>query len=173
MNESFLILCLCHASSATTCDRIQTAPSGGHSDQTTRSQLLWWWSSTYLVQPPVRVHRLRVGLVLDAVQVFVEAVQQEGHELLGVVLRVARELAGFAGHDCLKRNQGSGSESRVGTAIQQRRVLSRFTYLEFGRLEGVMGSFPKGPEQHGKADGQPSSRSQRVIAVDFRLKRPI
>lgn len=138
----------------------------------TGSQLVWR-SSTYLVQTPVRVHRLRVGLVLDAVQVFVKAVQQEGHELLGVVLRVARELAGFAGHDGLGRDRESVSTSCVDTAIQQRGVRLRFTYLEFGRLEGVMGSFPKGPEQHSKADGQSSTSSQRVIAVDFRLKRPI
>lgn len=57
--------------------------------------------------------------------------------------------------------------------FKQRCVRPMFTYLEFGRLEGVMGSFPKGPEQHSKADGEPSSRSQRIIAVDFCLKRPI
>ena len=39
---------------------------------------------------------------MDTVQVLVEAVQQEGHELLGVVLSVARELAGLAGHDGLE-----------------------------------------------------------------------
>lgn len=77
-------------------------------------------TSTYLVQPPVRVHRLRVGLVLDAVQVFVEAVQQEGHELLGVVLRVARELAGFAGHDCLGRDR----ETRLSTLCLCLRLVS-------------------------------------------------
>lgn len=102
-----------------------------------------------------------------------EAVQQKGHELLGVVLCVARELAGFAGHDCLGRDREIGSVSRVETTIQQHCVLPRFTYLEFGRLEGVMGSFPKSPEQYGKADCQPSSCSKRVIAVDFCLKCPI
>lgn len=43
-------------------------------------------------------------------------------------------------------------------------------YLEFRGLEGVVCSFPKGPEQHGKANGQPASCSQRIIAVDFCLK---
>lgn len=124
MNESFLILCLCHASSATTCAHQQTPPSGRGRARPpgaptwNRSWWWWWWSSssTYLVQPPVGVHRLRVGLVLDAVQVFVEAVQQEGHELLGVVLRVARELAGFTGHDCLGRDR----EKRLSASCLRR-----------------------------------------------------
>lgn len=102
-----------------------------------------------------------------------EAIQKEGHELLGIMLRIARELAGFAGHDCLWQDQRSGLASRVNLATHQRRVLPKIAYLEFGRLEGVMRSFPKSPEQHGKADGKPPPRSQRVIAVDFRLKRTI
>lgn len=102
-----------------------------------------------------------------------EAVQKEGHELLSVMLRIARELARFAGHDCLWQDQESGLVSHVYTDVHQWRVLPKIIYLEFGRLEGVMGSLPKGPEQHGKADGQSSPRSQRVIAVDFCLKRPI
>jgi len=63
-------------------------------------------NTTRLVEAPVGVHRLRVGFVLDAVQVLVEPVQQEGHELLGVVLGIAGELAGFARHDGLNKWNG-------------------------------------------------------------------
>lgn len=59
-------------------------------------------NNTYFIQPPIRVHRLSVGFVLDAVQVLVEAVQQESHELLGVVLGVTCKLTGFTGHDSLR-----------------------------------------------------------------------
>lgn len=37
----------------------------------------------------------------------------------------------------------------------------------------MMSPFPQSPEQHGEADGEPSSGSQRVAAVDLSLKRSV
>lgn len=107
----------------------------------------------HLVQPSVRVHRLRVRFILDAVQVFMEPIQQESHELLGVVLGVTCKLTGFAGHDRLDgHKQTTGLDNEKKNLILQsllqsarnkrpaRTVLIR--YLEFGGLESVMCSFP-------------------------------
>lgn len=40
-------------------------------------------------------------------------------------------------------------------------------YLQFRGLEGMVCALPQCPEQHGKADGQASTRPQRVVIVDF------
>lgn len=57
--------------------------------------------NTHLIQPSVRVDRLCVRFILDAVQVLVEPIQQESHELLGIVLGVTCKLTGFTGHNRL------------------------------------------------------------------------
>lgn len=49
-------------------------------------------SQCYLIRPAIGIPQLDVLLVLDTVEVLMEAVQQEGQELLGVVLLVAQEL---------------------------------------------------------------------------------
>lgn len=90
----------------------------------------------YLIRPPVRVHSFRIGLVLDAVQVLVQPIQQESHELLGVMLCVARELAGLAGHNGLEA--GPRREHRaLGTWAQLAAlpVLARPAEVTFN-LEG-------------------------------------
>ena len=46
----------------------------------------------HFVGAPARVRLLDVGLLADAVQVLVQAVQQERQQLLAVVLLVAAEL---------------------------------------------------------------------------------
>lgn len=59
--------------------------------------------SEHLVRSPVSVPQLDVLLVLDAVQVLVQAVQQEGEQLLAVVLLVAEKLRRKVSHLCLQR----------------------------------------------------------------------
>lgn len=58
--------------------------------------------SQYLVRSAVCVLELNVLFVLDAVQVLVQAVQQEGQELLGVVLLVTQKLGRKMAHLSLR-----------------------------------------------------------------------
>ena len=46
------------------------------------------------VRPQVTVLQLHVGLLVDTVQVFMKAIQQEGQQLLGVLLLEAVEPGG-------------------------------------------------------------------------------
>lgn len=94
MKESFLILCRCQASSATTCREKGLSTM-------LKTQACSRKRHPHLIRPPIRVNSLCVGLVLDAVEVLVQAIEQEGHELLSIMLGIASELAGLAGHDCL------------------------------------------------------------------------
>lgn len=55
-------------------------------------------SSQDLVWSTVCILELNVLFVLDAVQVLVQAVQQEGQKLLGVVLLVTQELGRKMAH---------------------------------------------------------------------------
>lgn len=108
INESFLILCLCQASSATTCVNSRSGTVDENEPKVcSRTQELAK-APADLIQSSVRVHRFGVRFVLDAVQVFMEPVEQEGHELLGVVLGVACKLAGFTRHNSLARREGKG-----------------------------------------------------------------
>lgn len=59
--------------------------------------------SGHLVGSPVSVAQLDVLLVLDPVQVLVQAVQQEGEQLLAVVLLVAEKLRRKMPHLRLQR----------------------------------------------------------------------
>lgn len=43
------------------------------------------------VRPPIAVLQLHVGLLVDPVQIFMQAVEQEGEQLLGVLLLEAVE----------------------------------------------------------------------------------
>ena len=52
----------------------------------------------YLVRSSVSVFHFEVRLLDDAVEVFVQAVEQEGEQLLRIVLLVARELRREAAH---------------------------------------------------------------------------
>lgn len=56
----------------------------------------------HLVGPAVGVLQLDVGLLADAVQVFMESVQQEGQQLVRVLLLIARELRREPAHLRLK-----------------------------------------------------------------------
>lgn len=70
-------------------------------NQTTSKYLTGGKKNTYLIQPSIRVNCLCVRFILDAIQVFMEPVQQESHELLGIMLGITCKLTGFTGHDCL------------------------------------------------------------------------
>lgn len=52
----------------------------------------------HFVRPAVGVLQLDVRLLPDAVQVLVEAVEEEGKEFVRILLLVARELGGEAAH---------------------------------------------------------------------------
>ena len=54
------------------------------------------------VRLPVSLAHLHVGLLSDPVEVLVEAVQQEGEQLLAVLLLVAGELGGEPAHGHLE-----------------------------------------------------------------------
>ena len=80
---------------------------------------------TNIVRPVFAVFEFDVGLRLDAVEVLVEAVQQEGQQLLRVLLVVARKLRREPADGLLEvsRNNvrapesgsgGSGAESNYG-----------------------------------------------------------
>lgn len=107
MKESFLILCRCQASSATTCGEKGLSTTLKYPGQGC-SPSAFGEGHPHLVRPPIRVNSLCVGLVLDAVEVLVQAIEQEGHELLSIVLGIASELAGLAGHDCLGEHSSQG-----------------------------------------------------------------
>ena len=62
----------------------------------------------YLVGAALCVPQGKVRLLLDTVQVLVEAVHQEGQKLLGVLLLVARKLGGEASHLGLNTEGGRG-----------------------------------------------------------------
>lgn len=59
----------------------------------------------HLVGSAVGVFQLNVGLLPDAVQVFVESVQQEGQQLMRVLLLIARKLRRESTHLSLKHQQ--------------------------------------------------------------------
>lgn len=52
----------------------------------------------HLVRSSISIPQLDVLFVLDSVEVLVQAVQQEGQQLLAVVLLVAQELRGKVAH---------------------------------------------------------------------------
>ena len=113
MKESFLILCRCQASSATTCGETGLSTTLSHPGQGC-SPSGFGEGHPHLVRPPIRVNSFCVGLVLDPVEVLVQAIEQEGHELLSIMLGIASELAGLAGHDCLGGAQQSVRHSLQG-----------------------------------------------------------
>ncbi len=53
---------------------------------------------SHLIRSAVSVLELDVGLLPDAVQVLVKAVEEKGQQLMRVLLLVARELWGEAAH---------------------------------------------------------------------------
>lgn len=107
-----------------------------------------------LIGPPIRVHGLCVGLVLNAIQVFMQPIQQESHELLGIMLRIACELAGLARHNGL--DAGAKCEHGAPTPTMYpagepfppslARVGVATDHLQLGRLEGMVGALPQRPE---------------------------
>ena len=56
------------------------------------------YEGAHLVRPAVGVLQRDVGLLPDAVKVLVETVQEEGQQLVGVLLLVPRELGGEPAH---------------------------------------------------------------------------
>lgn len=57
------------------------------------------------VWPTIAVLQLHIGLLVDSVQVFVEAVQEEGQQLLRVLLLEAIETGGVLCYRPLERKQ--------------------------------------------------------------------
>lgn len=55
------------------------------------------------VGPTVAVLQLHIGLLVNPVQIFMEAVQQEGQQLLGVLLLEAVEARGILRYRPLER----------------------------------------------------------------------
>lgn len=64
--------------------------------------------ASHLVLSPVGVPQLDVLFVFDSVQVFVQPVQQEGQQLLTVVLLVAQKLRRKVAHLRLHTNRKQG-----------------------------------------------------------------
>lgn len=65
--------------------------------------------TTHLVLTPISVPQLDVLFVFDSVQVFVQPVQQEGQQLLTVVLLVAQKLRRKVAHLRLHTNRKQGN----------------------------------------------------------------
>lgn len=65
--------------------------------------------SAHLVLTPIGVPQLDVLFVFDSVQVFVQPVQQEGQQLLTVVLLVAQKLRRKVAHLRLHTNRKQGN----------------------------------------------------------------
>ncbi len=57
----------------------------------------------HFILTAVWVNSLCVRFVLDAVQVFMQPIQQESHELLSIMLRIACKLTGLTGNYSLCR----------------------------------------------------------------------
>lgn len=57
---------------------------------------------SYLIRTALGVSQGKIRLLLHTVQIFMEPIQQEGQQLLGVLLLVARELRGKTPDLCLK-----------------------------------------------------------------------
>lgn len=62
--------------------------------------------SSYLIRTALGVSQGKIRLLLHTVQIFMEPIQQEGQQLLGVLLLVARELRGETPNLCLKTRPG-------------------------------------------------------------------
>lgn len=77
---------------------------------------------THRVGPPIGVLQLQVGLLLHAIQVFVQPVQQEGEQLLGVLLLVARKLRGEAAHLGLQQSKGIGRQKTYESGKSDRKL---------------------------------------------------
>lgn len=58
-------------------------------------------SCAHLIQASIRVYRFCVRFILNAVQILMKTIQQEGHKFLGVMLSVTSKLTGFTGYNCL------------------------------------------------------------------------
>lgn len=71
-----------------------------------------------LVRSAVSVLQLDVGLLPDAVQVLVEAVEEKGQQLVRVLLLVARELGGEAAHLGLENER-----TRAKTAVKKKTLM--------------------------------------------------
>lgn len=65
--------------------------------------------TAHLVLTPIGVPQLDVLFVFDSVQVFVQPVQQEGQQLLTVVLLVAQKLRSKVAHLRLHINRKQGN----------------------------------------------------------------
>lgn len=57
---------------------------------------------SYLIRTTLGVSQGKIRLLLHTVQIFVEPIQQEGQQLLGVLLLVTRELRSESPNLCLK-----------------------------------------------------------------------
>lgn len=57
---------------------------------------------SYLIRTALGISQGKIRLLLHAVQIFMEPIQQEGQQLLGVLLLVARELRRETPNLCLK-----------------------------------------------------------------------
>lgn len=104
--ESFLLMWFCQASSATTyrrtiSNRVPSSPQTHHNHEARKSYLIYG----YLVGPAVGVFQLNVRLLPDAVQIFVKSVQQEGQQLVRVLLLITRKLRSKPTHLSLQEHR--------------------------------------------------------------------
>lgn len=58
---------------------------------------------THLIRTALGVSQGKIRLLLHTVQIFMEPIQQEGQQLLRVLLLVARELGGETPNLCLEK----------------------------------------------------------------------
>jgi len=70
-------------------------------------------SGYLLVRPAVRLESLHVGLLLDTVQILMQAVQQESDEFLAVVLLEPCKLGGYFCNGLFKGPGGGGTRAPV------------------------------------------------------------
>lgn len=85
---------------------------------------------------------LRSEDVLKRAGYLMEAVQEEGHELLSIMLGIAAELTGLVGQEG----------------------------LEAGRLDEIPLAAPELAQDDGKRDGQRAAKAQGVLLVDLLLE---
>lgn len=67
---------------------------------------------SYLIRTALSVSQGKIRLLLHTVQIFMEPIQQEGQQLLGVLLLVARELRSETPNLCLNTNTKTFSDPR-------------------------------------------------------------
>lgn len=137
----------------------------------------------YLVWTALSVPQGQVGLLLDAVQVFMKPIQQEGQQLLGVLLLVARELGGKTSHLRLGRNNQkydslshfkglvlfNSFESDCCVVVPNDQEQAKATHFEGARSHVVAAAQPHLLHQVSVRLGNLAPHAQRIFPVDLGL----